>query len=96
MLDRWLRYLQGIGFIPKAKLQMSVSVARTDNTGGYPEMVAVIQDIVYGVTIFFTIDAQGVTPSNLAVFHLLAYCVRCALSTSIAGKQPRSTAPVVA
>ncbi len=49
-----------------------------------------------GVTIFFAIDSQCVTPSNLAVFLLLAYCVRCALSSSIPGKPPRSTAPVAA
>lgn len=48
------------------------------------------------VTIFFAIDAQGVTPSNLAVFLLLAYAVRCALSSSSTVKQPRSMAPVVA
>jgi hypothetical protein len=29
-----------------------------------------------GITIFLAIDAQGVTPSNLAIFSLLAYCVR--------------------
>lgn len=31
------------------------------------------------VVIFFAIDAQGVTPSNLAIFTLLAYSVRYAL-----------------
>ena len=35
------------------------------------------------VIIFFAIDAQGVTPSNLAIFLLLVYAVRNALTHSI-------------
>lgn len=35
------------------------------------------------VIIFFAIDAQGITPSNLAIFLLLVYAVRTALSRSM-------------
>jgi len=45
------------------------------------------QPLAYGclcaVIVFFAIDAQGITPSNLAVFLLLVYAVRTVISHSL-------------
>ena len=41
------------------------------------------------VIIFIAIDAQGITPSNLAIFLLLVYAVRNALSRSTIPAKPR-------
>jgi hypothetical protein len=45
-----------------------------------------------GITIFIAIDAQGVTPSNLAIFSLLAYCVRNTMQVSNERQLHRQTA----
>ncbi|MBE3117167.1 MAG: hypothetical protein IMZ50_00240 [Candidatus Atribacteria bacterium] len=45
------------------------------------------------VTIFFAIDAQGVTPSNLAIFMVLAYVLREALRKSARLISDSETAP---
>lgn len=41
------------------------------------------------IIIFFAIDAQGVTPSNLAIFMVLAYAVRNASHLAIISRSPR-------
>jgi len=69
------------GFLTLASLFVFLfALGRRLSKGGH--------SLAYGclcaVIIFFAIDAQGITPSNLAIFILLAYVVRNALSRSMA------------
>lgn len=48
------------------------------------------------IIIFFAIDAQGITPSNLAVFLLLVYVVRNVLSRSTSPRQSGQVATCLA
>lgn len=56
------------------------------------------KSLAYGawcaITIFFAIDAQGITPSNLAVFILLAYTVRSAMAQRVRSAGARRVLPV--